>query len=223
WQLGGRPIRTNVALYRGRISNKQVFANANYCGGGTGFGVVNAAKETVYGADLELRYSPADALTLDLNYNYIHAKFDSFIYPGLGSCSGAVPPTDLSGAVPAQTPKHQLNGAITYEWPVGESAGKVSTTISGYYTSSITESNRLGTYDAAVGGALNTIDGYFIANGSLNWENVLNSPVSAQLWIRNAFNRHYRTATNIQFATFGYATATYGAPRTFGVSASVKF
>lgn len=222
WYLGDRPIRTNVAIYRGKISNKQVFANANYENGGTGFGVVNAAKETVYGADVELRYSPLDGLTLDLNYNYIHAKFDEFIYPALGSGPGAVPATDLSGATPSQTPKHQLNGAITYEWPVGD-AGKVSTTVSGYYTSSITQSNRLNAFDAAVGGALNKIDGYFIANASINWEDIMNSPVSAQLWVRNLGNKHYRTATNIQFATFGWATATFGAPRTFGASVTVKF
>lgn len=223
WQLGGRPIRTNLAIYHGRISNKQVFANANYTGGGTGFGVVNAAKETVYGADLDLRYSPVDNLTLDLSYNYVHAKFDSFIYPALGSGPGAVPATDLSGATPSQTPKHQINGSITYAWPVGDAAGKVSTTVSGYYTSSITQANRLGAYDASVGGALNKINGYFIANASLNWDNIMNSPISAQLWMRNAFNRRYLTSTNIQFATFGWGTGTYGPPRTFGISASVKF
>lgn len=235
WLIGDRPIRTNLALYRGKTSNKQVFANSNYNTppGSTGFGVVNAAKQTVYGADFEMRYSPAEGLTLDFNYNYIRAKFDQFVYPGLGGDgtglpSGLpgdtfIPSVDLSGATPSQTPKHQINGAVTYVWPFDDTTGKVSTTVSGYYTSSIIQSNRLGAFDAAVGGNLNRLPGYFLANASLNWENVMSSPVSVQFWARNLFNRHYRTASNIQFQTFGYATATFGAPRTFGASASVKF
>ncbi|MBB4614307.1 TonB-dependent receptor [Novosphingobium taihuense] len=226
WELGDRPIRTNVALYHGRISNKQVFANANYPNGGTGFGVVNAAKETVYGLDFELRFSPVDRLTLDLNYNYIHAKFDEFIYPGLGGPApdpSYVPPVDLSGATPAQTPKHQLNGSITYDWGLAEGQGSLSTTVSGYYTSSITQANRLGDFDRAAGGELNTLAGYFLANGSINWSNVMNSPVSLQIWGRNLFNKHYGTASQVQFATFGYGTVTFGPPRTFGATVSVAF
>lgn len=235
WRLGDRPIRTNLALYRGKTNNKQVFANSNYNNppGSTGFGVINAAKQTVYGADFEMRYSPVAGLTVDFSYNYIHAKFDEFIYPGLGGDgtglpSGQpgdtfIPAVNLSGGTPSQTPKHQVNGAITYVWPLDEATGTVSTTVSGYYTSAITQSNRLGAFDAAIGGALNKLPGYFLANASLNWENVLNSQVSVQLWSRNLFNRHYKTASNIQFQTFGWATATFGAPRTFGASATVKF
>ncbi|SKC03793.1 TonB-dependent receptor [Sphingopyxis flava] len=224
WFVGDRPIRTNVSFYRGKISNKQVFANANYDGGGTGFGVVNAAKETVYGADVEVRFSPVENLTLDLNYNYINAKFDEFIYPGLGGPGATfVPAVDLSGATPSQTPEHQVSGAITYKWPLDVDAGEVSTTFSGYYTSSITQANRLSAFDAALGADLNELPGYFIANASLNWEEVMGSPVSLQVWARNLFDKRYLTGTNIQFATFGWANGTYGAPRTYGLSASVKF
>lgn len=225
WEIAGRPIRTNLAIYRGRIKNKQVFANANYDGGGTGFGVVNAAKQTVYGADFELRYSPVESLTLDFSYNYINSKFNRFIYPELGGPSAAtrIPAVDLSGATPAQTPKHQINGAITYDLPLAESAGDMSMTVSGYYTSSITQANRLGEFDRIAGGELNVLEGYFIANASLNWQGILGSPVSGQLWVRNMFDRQYATGSNIQFLTFGYGTRTFGAPRTYGISLSVEF
>ncbi|SKC02683.1 Outer membrane receptor proteins, mostly Fe transport [Sphingopyxis flava] len=226
WDLGGRPIRVNAALYRGKISGKQVFANANYDGGGTGFGVVNAAKETIYGLDLETRYSPVAGLTLDLNYNYIKAKFDEFIYPGLGGPSNAtyIPPVDLSGATPAQTPKHQINGAITYVWPTDDDTGEVSTTLSGYYTSRTTQANRLGEFDKLAGGAeFNELPGYFLANGSINWKNVMGSPATLQIWGRNLLNKRYGTSSQVQFATFGYATITYGPPRTYGASLRFDF
>ncbi|SKC03197.1 TonB-dependent receptor [Sphingopyxis flava] len=235
WRLAGRPIRTNLALYRGKITDKQVYANANYNDppGSTGFGVVNAAKESVYGFDVEMRYSPVAGLTLDLSYNYIKAKFDEFLYPGLGGNGNGmpsglpgdafIPAVDLSGTTPAQTPKHQMNVAATYDWPVSPDIGNVSTTLSVYYTSSITQANRLSDFDRAAAGALNTVPGYFLANASLNWGNIMKSPVSLQLWMRNILNKHYVTASQIQIATFGWATQTYGAPRTFGASAKVMF
>lgn len=229
WSLGGRPIRTNTAIYRGRTTGKQVFANANYDDGFSGYGVINAARQTVYGVDFELRYSPVENLTLDVNYNYIHSKFDKFLLPGLGGnadgLTGAtlVPPTDLSGATPAQTPKHQLNAAISYAWPLDPDSGKVTTTVSGYYTSKITQSNTFGTYNATFGQQFNELDSYFITSASINWENVAGSPVSAQFWVRNLFDKNYITFKNAQFQAFGYATAIFGAPRTFGGSLSVKF
>lgn len=235
WRLADRPIRTNVALYRAKITGKQLFANANYNNppGSTGFGVVNAAKESVWGIDFEMRYSPVQNLTLDLGYNYVKAKFDEFVFPGLGGNANGQPsgmPGDtfvpsfvLTGATPAQTPKHQLNLAGTYEWPLGADIGEVSTTLSGYYTSEITQANRLSDFDRAAGGELNVIDGYWLLNGSMNWDRIMKSPVSLRLWARNMLNKHYATASQIQFQTFGYGSQTFGAPRTFGATVKVDF
>ncbi|WP_288415365.1 TonB-dependent receptor [uncultured Novosphingobium sp.] len=229
WSLGGRPLRTNVALYRGKTSNKQIFVNVNYDDQFSGFGVINAAKQEVYGADFEMRYSPIQGLTFDGSYNYIHSEFKSFIIPGLGGnadgLTGAtlVPRSDLSGAVPAQTPKHQFNVAATYELPIDPSSGKITTTISGYYSSKIKQNNLFVGYNASFGPQYNEINSYFTASASLNWENVAGSPISAQFWVRNLFDKNYITARQAQFQAFGYATAVYGAPRTFGGSASIKF
>lgn len=229
WWVGDRPIRTNIALYRGRTTDKQVFVNVNYDDQFAGYGVLNAAEQTVYGADLEMRFSPVDKLTLDANYNYIHSKFNEFLLPGLGgNADGAtgstlVPPTDLSGVTPAQTPEHQLNLAATYDWPLDPAVGTVTTTISGYYTSKITQTNVFGTYSASFGNQFNELKSYVIANGSINWDNVMGSPVAAQFWVRNLFDKEYITSRNAQFQAFGYATATFGAPRTFGMNATYRF
>ncbi|SKB97059.1 TonB-dependent receptor [Sphingopyxis flava] len=235
WRLADRPIRTNIALYRAKITGKQVYTNANYNdpAGSTGFGVINAAKQSVYGLDLEVRYSPVENLTLDVGYNYVKAKFDEFVFPGLGGDANGqpngqagdafVPAFVLSGATPAQTPKHQLNLAATYDWPLNSELGEISTTISGYYTSQITQANRLSDFDRAAGGELNIIDGYFLLNGSLNWDKVMGSPVSVRFWARNILNKHYATASQIQFQTFGYGAQTFGAPQTFGATVKVDF
>lgn len=229
WRLGGRPVRTNVAVYYGRTTNKQVNYNANYDDGFSAYGVFNAAKLEVYGLDLEARYSPLPHLTLDGSYNYIHAEFKDFRFPAVGGNgdgkTGAtlVPAVDLSGATPAQTPKHQVNAAITYEWPVDPKSGVLSTTISGYYTSTISQTNVFAPYNASFGQKYNELKGYFLASASLNWKHVLGSPVSGQLWVRNIFDKEYITFQNAQFQAFGFSTALFGAPRTFGASATIEF
>lgn len=229
WRIGDRPIRTNIAVYRGKTKDKQVFVNVNYDDNFSGFGVINAAEQSVYGLDTEVRYSPFERLTLDASYNYIHSKFDKFPIPGLGGNADGqtgvtlVPASDQSGATPAQTPKHQFNAAITYEWPIDEASGTITSTLSGYYTSKITQNNLFVGYNTLFGPEYNEIDSYFIASGTLNWENVLGSPISAQFWIRNILDKNYITARQTQFQAFGYATAVFGAPRTYGVNATVKF
>ncbi|MGJ0237272.1 TonB-dependent receptor [Novosphingobium fluoreni] len=229
WRAAGRPIRTNIALYYGRTSNKQVFYNYNYDDGGAGFGVFNAAKLEVYGLDFEMRYSPFEGFTLDGSYNYIHSKFKEFGFPAVGGNGDGktgttlVPPVDLSGATPAQTPKHQFNIAASYDLPLDENVGKVTATVSGYYTSKITQTNVFTPYNASFGADFNVIKSYFLANASLNWKNALGSPVSGQLWIRNIFDRNYLTARSTQFQAFGYATGIFGAPRTYGGSLTVTF
>lgn len=229
WRLGDRPIRTNVAVYYGRTKDKQIKYNANYDDGSSAYGVFNAAKLEVYGLDLEVRYSPIPHLTLDGSYNYIHAKFKDFRFPAVGGngdgLTGAtlVPAVDLSGATPAQTPKHQVNAAATYEWPIDPASGVISTTVSGYYTSSISQTNVFSPYDAAFGKKYNIIDGYFLANASLNWKHVLGSRVSGQLWVRNIFDKEYISFRNAQLQAFGFSSVIFGAPRTFGASATVEF
>lgn len=229
WRIGGRPIRTNVAIYRGRTNDKQVNYNAAYDDSSQGFGVFNAAKMTVYGVDLEMRISPFRGATIDASYNYIHAKFDRFEFPGLGGNgdgqTGAtlVPPVNLSGATPAQTPKHQANVAVSYEWPMNPAMGKITSTLSGYYTSAIAQANVFSDYNRSFGEQFNRLDGYFLANGSINWRNIAGSPISAQMWMRNILDKNYLVFRNTQFQVSGYATAIYGAPRTYGISATMEF
>lgn len=229
WTIAGRQLRTNLAGYYNKSRNKQVVQNVTYEDRSGANGVFNAARETVYGLDLETRFSPFDGVTLEANYNYVHAKWDDFLFPALGgNADGKTgttlsPAVDLSGNTPAQTPKHQLNLAATWDLPLPADAGKLSATVNGYYTSAATASNVVTPFNAAKGLQYNTIDGYWLTNASLTWVNILGSPVSGQVYVRNLFDRTYAVFRNTQFQIYGYANAIYGQPRTFGVNASVKF
>lgn len=226
WHLGDRPIRTNIALFYSKIKNKQVVNNYTYDDRTNGNGVFNAARETVYGFEVEGRYSPVDGLTFDASYSYVHAKFDKFLFPaagGNGNGGGVtlIPATDLSGNKPAQTPSGQLNLAASYDLPVSDTVGKITTTVSAYHTTTILGNNIDRT--RGLGKQFNEIPAYWLVNASVNWENVLNSPISARFWVKNVFDKEYKTFINAQFPAFGYAVAKFGEPRTYGVSATVRF
>jgi len=222
WDVGGRPVRTNVSLYYGKIKDKQVVTNVNYDDGGSGNGVFNAAKETVYGSDFEVEFLPTDSLTLSANYSYLHAEFDEFQFPEIGGPEFTLSPSvDLSGNTPAGTPKHQLNLGATYRWPVDPALGDVTTTLTGYYTSKIDIENVDKTQ--GLGDELDTVDSYWLANASLGWANIAGSNWSSQLWVQNLFDEEYAVSKSAQFAAFGYATVRYGAPRTYGITATYNF
>lgn len=229
WYVLGRPVRTNLAAFYNKTKNKQVVKNTNYDDGGSANGVFNAASVSAYGLDLETRFSPVERVTLEVNYNYIHTKFDQFLFPAIGGNGDGLtgttlsPAADLSGNTPAQTPRHQLNLAGTVELPLDESAGKLSTTVSAYYTSAAAQSNVLDPFNRAIGIQYNVNAAYWVANASLNWSNIMGSPVSGQLFVRNLLDEEYTTFRNSQFQAFGYATAIFGMPRTYGFSASVRF
>ena len=223
WELGGRLIRTNIAVYYGEIDDKQIVQNASYDDQQAANGVINAAKETVKGVDADITYLPLDGLTLRLSYSYIDAEFDEFQFPGLGGPDGPsyVPPQDLSNETPARVPENQFNGTVTYELPIDQRYGIVSTTLSSYYTDStrVRNTDITGIY----GPSYITLDDYWLFNASISWEQIFDSNFTAQLWARNIADKEYANSKDAQFNTFGYATTRYGAPRTYGVNVTYYF
>ncbi len=222
WTLAGRPVRTNVAVFYGKIKNKQIVSNANYDDGGSANGVFNAAKEEVYGTDIELRYSPFQGLNLDGSWSYLHAKWEEFQFPTLGGpVRTLVPGVDLSGQTPASVPKHQISLGATYTLPVDESVGVISATWNSYYTSAIRFRNT--DLTRGLGRQYDTAASYWVSSASVNWENVAGSGLGARFWVKNVFDKVYSTYRDAQFNAFGYAIARFGEPRTYGVTATYSF
>lgn len=220
WTIGGRPIRTNVAVYYGIIDDKQVVQNTNYDDGTSANGVFNAAKQEVYGTDIQIQYSPADGLMLDASWAYLHAKFDKFAFPAIGGpVTTLQPAVDLSGNTPATTPKHQIHLGVSYVLPIESSAGEVAATFMGYFTDDMVLRNRVDDENLPYV----TVPSYWVFNGSITWDEIFGSGFSAQLWGKNLFDKEYINSRDVQFGTFGYATVRYGEPRTYGLSVAYSF
>lgn len=222
WFLAGRPFRSNIAIYYGKIDNKQLVANTNYDDGASGNGVFNAAKESVYGTDIELRYSPFQSLTLDAGWSYLHAKWDEFQFPTIGGPVRTLTPgIDLSGQTPAQVPKNQISLGATYTLPLDPGLGTISASWGSYFTSAIRFRNTDNTQGR--GRQFDTADKYWVSSASINWDAIGGSSLSARFWMKNVFDKVYTTYNDAQFNAFGYAIVRFGEPRTFGASATYKF
>jgi iron complex outermembrane recepter protein len=60
-------------------------------------------------------------------------------------------------------------------------------------------------------------------NLSANWDSIMASPISAQLWVRNLTNKRYPLGMTSLAGSFGLVTAVIAEPRTYGLNVSVKF
>ncbi|MGB0906369.1 MAG: TonB-dependent receptor [Maricaulaceae bacterium] len=183
--------------------------------GGVGFFLSNAGKQSVRGAELDVFYSPVDALDLSFSGMYLDPEYDSFV-----GAQGPNGPIDLSGETPsgiaelslsvAATYKHDfgngtegfLRGDFQYESPTQIVDNIVTVTNSAGQTSKV--EREVKTFNAAAG---------------VSFEN----GVSLQLWGRNIFNDEYLLSAFPGVAQAGVVNAYPNAPRTYGANLRYSF
>ena len=169
--------------------------------------VANAGTARIKGAEAETSLILTSWLTLNANYSYIDSKITKFnVTPGVA---------DVTGLQLARAPKHTLSTSFDLNIPVGNyivgGRGEYR-----YRSDFLFEPSAdpallepgYGLFDARVS----------IAPSSRNW--------SLEAWIRNIGDKQYRLfAQAIGFATEGTSSATSrtGDPRTFGLTARVKY
>ena len=225
-----RRARFNVEYFYYDYSNIQVTQLV-----GTNNIVSNGGKATIQGVDAELTVIPVRNLTLNLAMSYADGTYDSFL-------NG---PTFFPLAPNARIPIPASCGAIAYPGPAGGTAGAnrscnlsgnntiqtapFTSTFTASYTipSEIGEFNLLGSYYH--GGkqyftpdnnprtrqpALNLI------NASLSWASP-SKRYGLTLWGNNLTGKKYYS--NITESTLGGFLYTTGSPRTYGLTAKVKF
>lgn len=241
WSLWNRPIRTNLAVFYGNYKNQQRFQNGNV-GGVSIIGTMNAGASTFYGFDLDVTYEPTDNLELSGSWNHLESEYSSFksFISGAATINGitALPSTlDLSGTTLGQAPQDVINLSATYKWPLSSDVGRVSSTLSYYWTdktaSQDTPTRGCATVNAS-GGCSNfspvldfsrhdMLPAYDIWNFSTQWKNIMGSNFDANFWVKNLTDKKYWTSVSNQMLVFGYMARIYGDPRTMGVNLRYNF
>jgi outer membrane receptor protein involved in Fe transport len=228
WELFGRPIRTNIDGFYGNSQNKQEVENGSYSDRTQWIAVFNAGSLTYYGSDLEMEYVLTDRIKLNTSWTHVESSYDSFNFPGIGLFNDpvtnlptyAVPPRDLAGSQPAQVPKETVTASINVSWPLPSALGNVSSVLTFYHRSKVNFADvaNLGTFtpDSNTGDAFNT------SNFTTDWKGIFGTKLDVGLWVKNLFDKDYPIYKSPQ-AGLGYATTTFGDPRTYGMHVRYSF
>ena len=225
-RLFDRRLQLNLALFENQYSGLQLSQNVVLNGQLTSF-VSNAAKARGRGFDMDAVAVLSDNVRVGLQYTYVDSKITSFDIPP--------PPAvqvDLTGVPLVRSPKHSLNGSITFSHDIGP--GKFEFTASESYTSSYTNDYQgvpAGTAFPGIPGvlapgvtttqvlALYRTKGYALTdlNASYTWDAW---ELSAS--VRNLFDKEY-IATVLAFDTVTNPLELPGRPRTIEFGVKYKF
>jgi iron complex outermembrane receptor protein len=116
------------------------------------------------------------------------------------------------------TPKWAGSAFAEVKFPLPETIGKVSLRGDYYGQTSFYFSNTNGTSTPGT-----KLDGYDTIGMRLNWREIMQSRVSAALYVRNLTKNTYYISGYALGASNGVNTAYPGEPRTFGAELKVEF
>lgn len=216
--LFDRRLRFNAALFYIWRSDLQVNLNPYIPPRGSTQYQINAGKAHQYGAELETTIVPWEGMTLDGSFAYLHSSYVKGSYIAVDPVSGI--PVDHSGDPVSQSPKYQWNIGATQKLPL-KGIGTMSlhadyNFVSLYYQ-----------YPDSTNGPAVLAAGSVPGHGLLNAKATLalsERNVEVSVWGRNLANEEYITATfSGLYGYLGVSAGTVGAPRTYGVSVSVKW
>ena len=166
--------------------------------------LTNASSAEIYGAELEISARPTEPLTLSLGAGLLHTALKGF------RSDGGV---DLSGNRLVLAPSTTLNGLARYEFPVRDTSWKIAVQTDFRYQDKV--------YFSTANSPLLAQPGYWIWNARLSllekddrWE------IAAQ--VRNIGDKDYRTEA-FDFSSAGWNLYIFGTPRTYELTATVRF
>ncbi len=165
----------------------------------------NAAKTQVTGFEAAATAMPMDNLFLEAKIGVLDAEFKRF------QLDAGDPSTDFAGNRTASSPKFSFVGAGQYSAPLR--IGKLGLAADISYTGShyFTADNNPALYE----------DGYWLANGSLFFEDS-NNRYKISIWSKNLTNESY-FISGLGNAGLGFLELFPGPPRTFGLTVTGRF
>ncbi|MEM8935883.1 MAG: TonB-dependent receptor [Pseudomonadota bacterium] len=178
--------------------------------------VLNAGSLDIFGAELELAYSPIPALVLDAQIGYLDAEYGDFADERFVSFGG-----DRSFQQPAFSPKWTTRIGATYEADLG-AAGTVRLAGSARFRTrmALAVDNTFIDTDTEIAGLFQ--DDYWLFDANLLWTHA-NEIFSLGVYGRNLSDEVYRTDGQEFSAIGNIRTVYYGAPRTVSVVATARF
>lgn len=209
-RLGSMPVQFNVAAYKIIVKDAQRALYAIVGGAPAGF-TVNVPQAETKGFEVDAFAGLTSWLDVGFNLAYTDARYTKRTVP--------IPfvGTLLVDSYP-DAPKWAGSANAEVKFPVPAEIGKISLRTDYYKQSSFFFSNTNGTSTPGTG-----LKGYSTLAMRLNWKEIMESQVSAALFVRNLTKNTYYVSGYALGASNGVNTAYPGEPRTFGAELSVKF
>ena len=209
-RIGGAPAQFNIAAYDVIVKNGQHALYAVVGGNPAGF-TVNVPKAITKGVEVDAAIGLTDWLNVGFNFAYTDAKYTN----------GNVP-IPFVGSLPVDSypdsPKWSGSANIDVKLPVPANIGTMDLRTDFYGQTHTFFSSTNGTSTPGT-----RLEGYSTVGMRLSWKEIMQSPVSAALYVRNLGDRKYYIAGYALGASSGLNTAYPGEPRTIGAELSVKF
>ena len=225
-------IRTNLAVFRSWQSDVQriitaVFVDGNGTRQLTQF-VTNSGKVNAYGGEFELTVLPWQGMTIDSSAAYLHAEYADGSRVETQLVGGNLVDVDRSGEPITQAPKWTASIGATQVLDLG--AGELTlhgdySYISGRYFDFFTagDPDPAVQQQVAIGNQASFVKGYGLANAQVSFA-LYDPEIEITLWGRNLFDKAYFTNVfNSYYNGIGATIQNQGVPRTYGVTAAVRF
>lgn len=209
-RIGGAPVQLNIAGYYAIVKDAQHALYAIVGGNPAGF-TVNVPQAKVKGVELDAAIGLTDWLDLSFNAAYTDAKYTK-----------ANVPIPFVGALPVDSypdsPKWSGSASVDLKFPVPADLGSMDLRADFYGQTHTFFSSTNGTSTPGT-----RLEGYSTVGLRFSWKEIMQSRVSAAVYVRNVTDRTYYISGYALGASSGLNTAYPGEPRTFGAELSVKF
>lgn len=212
-RLFDRKLMLNLAAFYYRFNGKQELLSVVDLTSGTPIAsnrFLNVGVAEIYGAELELAYSPSPRWDFNMSGGLLHTRItDSDLKissPNLGVIN-------LEGLPLPQTPAWNVSGQLAYHIPAGR-AGAFTLQAEGRAQA---KQNFVLTNDPIV-----DIPSYGIVNFRILWESA-DKKFNGQVFVTNAFAKDYFARLNETNITAGSLIAQMGEPRLWGAKFGVSF
>jgi iron complex outermembrane recepter protein len=208
-RIGGVPLRSNIAVYNSWITDVQKTAYVVIAGTAAS-ATVNVPQSIVTGVEADFNIRPIEWLVVGASSAYTDARFTDATSTLFGNPVTYGPYGDVprfSGSVYADT-----------QWKLPDSKGSIGLHADLYGQSTLYISNLAGTVQPGT-----QLPAYTVLNMRLDWANIFDKGVKVSVFAKNLTNKLYYTGGSAGSLDWGDNSATYGAPRTFGVEIRQNF
>ncbi len=209
-RIGDAPAQFNIAAYRVIVKDAQRALYAVVGGAPAGF-TVNVPEAITNGVELDANIGLTDWLDVGFNLAYTDAKYtkSTVPIPFVGSLEVDSYP---------DSPKWSGSANVLVTLPVPENIGTMDVRADFYGQTHTFFSSTNGTSTPGT-----RLDEYSTIALRYSWKDIMQSRVSAALFVRNLTDKVYHISGYALGASNGVNTWYPGEPRTFGAELSVKF